>query len=114
MRPMSAAISIVAAGLVLGLCFPADAAAEGPRKPRSFKAGYFYASVSKDDGVMQLSECAEIKEVGRFAGNKRFLCVRDGKGFRCTANETLDVIFLFNDKKTCEADQKQTLNSEEN
>ncbi len=113
MRPKATAVMAVMASSLIVFFSPAGAAAEGTKKLASFKTGYFYASVTKEDGVIQLSDCAELKGVGKFAGNKSFLCVHEGKGFRCTANESLDVIFVFSDKQTCEADQKQTLNSEE-
>ncbi len=87
--------------------------AEEPRKLSSFETGFFYASVSKGDGVVQQSACKDVKQAALFTGKKLFDCVRDNHGLRCTATGSLDVIFLFKDRKSCEADRRKTLDSDE-
>ncbi len=96
------------------LWFPApDAFAEDEgRKLSSFKAGYYYASTWKEDGVLQLSDCRRLKGRPPALPGRDATCFRDGAGFRCTRDSSLDVVFVFRDKKVCEADRKKTLNSD--
>lgn len=89
-----------------------SAAVDGARKLNSFEKGFFYASTSKGDGVIQLSACKKVTKAER-ASFKDFICIHDGKGFRCTTNDSLDVIFLFDSLKECDADRTRTLDSEE-
>lgn len=93
------------------ICFGAQA--EASRKLTSFKTGFFYLAASKGEGMVQLSACGELKEAVKASFKKPFACVPEGKGFRCTAKESLDVIFLFTDMKECIADRTATLSSED-
>ena len=78
----------------------------------SFKTGYFYASITKDDGVLQLTECTDVTKASVVTGGKPFDCAPEGEGVRCTG-KGLDVIFVFKDLKTCKIDHDKTLDSEE-
>lgn len=108
-----AAFRLACCFFFLGQLICPSASARDARELTSFKTGFFYASVSRDDGLVQLSDCRHIKEAARASHNRPFVCVRDNNGFRCTARESLDVIFLFKDKKECESDRKKILNSDE-
>ena len=92
--------------------FCPDAKADSSRKLTSFEQGYFYTVTTKEEGVIELSSCGSMTASAR-PSFKDFACVREGKGFRCTKNDSLDVIFLFDDLKDCDADRTETLNSEE-
>ncbi len=98
--------------LVQLIC-PGVSAIERTQELASFKTGYFYASVSRGEGIVQVSDCKDLKTVAQATHNKPFSCARDDGGFRCTTPESLDVIFLFKDKKECEADRTKTLSSDE-
>jgi hypothetical protein len=86
---------------------------ESPKRAlRSFNSGFFYVSKSVGDGAVQISTCNKVTPEALGAFKKPFACASDGRGFRCTADSSLDVVFVFNSLKDCHADQK-TLNSDE-
>lgn len=92
------------------LCSPVWA--EQSKKLTSLEKS-FYTSISKGDGIVQLSDCKELTKTAMASFIKPFACIREINGFRCTTDKSLDVIFVFENIKDCNTDRNKTLNSDE-
>lgn len=79
----------------------------------SLKNGSFYISQAKGDGVFELTDCKPFSGKALQGLKQRYRCAPDGTGFRCTSDQTLDVIFVLQTSRACVKHRKALLESEE-
>ncbi len=109
---------ILVSALLLSLFCPAlvcfsHASAQQATKLSSLKTGYYFVSRSKGEGVVQLSDCLPVAKLSADLSRTAFACLPDGHGYRCTADGSLDVVFVSKSLKECQSSRKEMLSSEE-